>query len=110
MATTECFKAARISVVLIDDGLELDKMYNIEWHKKFVPFVGRIVRIEREAEKILDAVRILFQVVSYCINSLNESTYLLFSPQCVLCSMRSKWLDKRLIDKPHMKFKYFFYI
>lgn len=60
LVTTKCFKAARISVVLIDDGLELDKMYSIEWHKKFVPFVGRIVRIEREAEKILDEVRILF--------------------------------------------------
>ncbi|XP_022978991.1 protein fluG-like [Cucurbita maxima] len=49
-----CFKAARISAILIDDGLELDKKHNIDWHKKFVPNVGRILRIERLAENILD--------------------------------------------------------
>ncbi|XP_050945075.1 protein fluG isoform X1 [Cucumis melo] len=49
-----CFKAARISAVLIDDGLVLDKKHNIDWHKKFVPVVGRILRIERLAENILD--------------------------------------------------------
>ncbi|KAK7345484.1 hypothetical protein VNO77_16088 [Canavalia gladiata] len=49
-----CFKAARISAMLIDDGLEVDKRQEIEWHKSFVPFVGRIVRIERMAEKILE--------------------------------------------------------
>ena len=52
-----CFNAARISAVLIDDGLVLDKKHNIDWHKKFVPFVGRILRIERLAENILDEVR-----------------------------------------------------
>ncbi|KAK6152355.1 hypothetical protein DH2020_014990 [Rehmannia glutinosa] len=54
--TKKCLKAARISAILIDDGLELDKKYEIEWHKGFVPFVGRILRIERVAEKILDEV------------------------------------------------------
>ncbi|KAE9590024.1 putative glutamine synthetase [Lupinus albus] len=49
-----CFKAARISTILIDDGLKLDKMHHIEWHKSFTPFVGRILRIERVAEQILD--------------------------------------------------------
>ncbi|KAL8508734.1 hypothetical protein ACS0TY_016091 [Phlomoides rotata] len=52
--TAKCLKAARISAVFIDDGLELDKMHDIEWHKTFVHSVGRILRIEREAEKILD--------------------------------------------------------
>ncbi|KAL0333405.1 UNVERIFIED_CONTAM: protein fluG [Sesamum angustifolium] len=52
--TAKCLEAARISAVLIDDGLELDKKHEIEWHKRFVPFVGRILRIERVAEKILD--------------------------------------------------------
>lgn len=52
--TSKCLRAARISAVLIDDGLELDKMHDIEWHKKFFSFVGRILRIERVAEKILD--------------------------------------------------------
>ncbi|KAF2289848.1 hypothetical protein GH714_038901 [Hevea brasiliensis] len=50
----KCFKAARISAILIDDGLKLDKMHDIEWHKNFTPFVGRILRIERLAESILD--------------------------------------------------------
>ncbi|KAK7277447.1 hypothetical protein RJT34_22460 [Clitoria ternatea] len=49
-----CFKAARISATLIDDGIELDKRHDIEWHKSFTPFVGRILRIERVAEKILE--------------------------------------------------------
>jgi len=53
-----CFKAARISVVLLDDGLRLDKQHNIEWHTNFVPIVGRILRIERLAEDILDEVRL----------------------------------------------------
>lgn len=52
--TAQCFKAAGISVLLIDDGLELDKMKDLEWHKNFVPNVGRILRIEHLAEKILD--------------------------------------------------------
>ncbi|KAK6126256.1 hypothetical protein DH2020_040001 [Rehmannia glutinosa] len=54
--TKKCLKAARITAIFIDDGRELDKKYEIEWHKGFVPFVGRILRIERVAEKILDEV------------------------------------------------------
>lgn len=54
--TETCFKAARISTVLIDDGFELDKTNDIKWHHKFVPSVGRLLRIERLAEKILDEV------------------------------------------------------
>ncbi|KAI8014916.1 Protein fluG [Camellia lanceoleosa] len=49
-----CFKAARIAAVLIDDGIEFDKMHDIEWHRNFAPMVGRILRIEHLAEKILD--------------------------------------------------------
>ncbi|XP_060176962.1 protein fluG-like isoform X1 [Lycium barbarum] len=49
-----CFKAAKISVLLIDDGIELDKKHDIEWHRSFVPTVGRILRVERVAEKILE--------------------------------------------------------
>ncbi|KAL6503085.1 hypothetical protein OROHE_023714 [Orobanche hederae] len=52
--TEKCLKAARIAAIFIDDGLDLDKKYEIEWHKKFVPFVARILRIEHVAEKILD--------------------------------------------------------
>lgn len=49
----KCFKAARISSILIDDGLELEKKLDIEWHRTFVPVVRRILRIERLAEEIL---------------------------------------------------------
>ncbi|XP_055807899.1 protein fluG [Solanum dulcamara] len=49
-----CFKAAKISVLLIDDGIELDKKLDIKWHRSFVPIVGRILRVERVAEKILE--------------------------------------------------------
>ncbi|ESW16388.1 hypothetical protein PHAVU_007G152500 [Phaseolus vulgaris] len=51
---SSCFKAARITAILIDDGIQLDKKHDIEWHKSFIPFVGRILRIERLAEEILD--------------------------------------------------------
>ncbi|KAL4573425.1 hypothetical protein LXL04_020230 [Taraxacum kok-saghyz] len=49
-----CFTAAGISSVLIDDGFELENMLHIEHHTNFVPFVGRILRIEHLAQQILD--------------------------------------------------------
>lgn len=52
--TSTCLGAVRFSGVLIDDGLNLDKKYEIEWHRSYVPFVGRILRIEHLAEKILE--------------------------------------------------------
>lgn len=52
--TSKCFKEAGISALLIDDGLKLDKKHDIEWHRDFVPFVGRVLRIETVAEQILD--------------------------------------------------------
>lgn len=55
-STAVCFKAAKISVLLIDDGIELDKKFDIKWHRNFVPSVGRILRVERVAEKILEKV------------------------------------------------------
>ncbi|PHT70997.1 hypothetical protein T459_26101 [Capsicum annuum] len=53
-STALCFKAAKISVLLIDDGIEFDKKLDIKWHRSFVPTVGRILRVERVAEKILE--------------------------------------------------------
>ncbi|XP_010556518.1 PREDICTED: protein fluG isoform X2 [Tarenaya hassleriana] len=49
-----CFKEAGFSALLIDDGLKLDKKNHIDWHRSFVPFVGRVLRIESLAEEILD--------------------------------------------------------
>lgn len=50
----KCFGAANISTVLIDDGIHFDKMYPVNWHKNYVPNVGRILRIETVAEAILN--------------------------------------------------------
>lgn len=52
--TSICFKAARIAAILIDDGIDFDKKHDIQWHRSFTPIVGRILRIEHLAEKILD--------------------------------------------------------
>ena len=70
--TATCFKAARISTLLIDDGFELDKKQEIKWHEKFVPCVRRILRIERLAEQILDEVRCLF--LPHLSNSVDRLT------------------------------------
>ncbi|CAJ1968861.1 unnamed protein product [Sphenostylis stenocarpa] len=55
--TSTCFKAAKVSAILIDDGIEMDKKNEIEWHKTFAPFVGRILRTERVAEQILEQLK-----------------------------------------------------
>ncbi|KAL5995194.1 hypothetical protein ACLOJK_025252 [Asimina triloba] len=51
---SKCFDASKLSSILIDDGIEFDKMHDIEWHKSFGPAVGRVLRIERLAENIID--------------------------------------------------------
>ena len=58
--SSTCFKAARISTVIFDDGIHLDKILDTEWHKSFTPHVARLVRVERLAESILNKVRFLF--------------------------------------------------
>ncbi|CAH8375263.1 unnamed protein product [Eruca vesicaria subsp. sativa] len=52
--TSKCFSEARISALLIDDGLKLEKKHDVEWHRNFVPYVGRVLRIETLAEQILE--------------------------------------------------------
>lgn len=47
------FKAARIVILLIDDGIKLDKKLDIKWHEKVVPTVGRILQVEHVAHNIL---------------------------------------------------------
>ncbi|KAJ6922823.1 protein fluG [Populus alba x Populus x berolinensis] len=54
-SSLKCFEAARISAILIDDGLKLDEKLGLEWHRSLAPFVGRILRIETLAEEILDS-------------------------------------------------------
>lgn len=60
--TSTCFKAARISTVIFDDGIDLDKIIDTKWHKTFTPLVATLVRVERLAEKILNQVRFLFTI------------------------------------------------
>jgi hypothetical protein len=52
----KCFDAANIEFVLLDDGLTMDKMVSIGWHRKFVPGVHRLLCIETVAETILNQV------------------------------------------------------
>ncbi|KAK9158677.1 hypothetical protein Scep_005251 [Stephania cephalantha] len=52
--SSKCFGEARISALLIDDGIVLDKMLDLQSHRSFALVVRRIVRIERLAEAILD--------------------------------------------------------
>ncbi|KAH0784222.1 hypothetical protein KY290_003820 [Solanum tuberosum] len=49
-----CFKAARIVILLIDDGIKLDKKLDIKWHERLVPTVGRVIQVEHVAEDILE--------------------------------------------------------
>ncbi|KAK8561960.1 hypothetical protein V6N12_049015 [Hibiscus sabdariffa] len=63
--SSKCFKAAGISAILIDDGLKLDNKHDIQWHKNFVPFVGRILRIEYLAEEILNGVSLYNCIAAY---------------------------------------------
>lgn len=51
---SNCFQASNISALLIDDGIQFDSMFDIEWHTTYVPFVARVVRIEHLAEQILN--------------------------------------------------------
>ncbi|KMZ58598.1 hypothetical protein ZOSMA_75G00310 [Zostera marina] len=51
---SKCFSAANISAIFIDDGVDFDKKREWECHSRFVPAVGRIIRIEHLAEKILN--------------------------------------------------------
>ncbi|TMW96298.1 hypothetical protein EJD97_007606 [Solanum chilense] len=64
-----CFKAARISALLIDDGLDLDKKLDIKWHEHFAPKVGRILRIEDVAKKILEKCRVPMEQSGHWIHS-----------------------------------------
>ena len=66
--SSTCFKAAKIAAILIDDGLNFDKKLDLEWHKSFAPFVGRILRIEHLAETILNEVRKFGHGVAFITN------------------------------------------
>ncbi|KAM0896245.1 hypothetical protein ACQ4PT_023321 [Festuca glaucescens] len=54
--SSKCFQAANISAILMDDGIEFDRMLELESHKDFVPTVGRVLRIEWLAETIINDV------------------------------------------------------
>ena len=57
-ASTKLFwGASNMAGVLIDDGLLLSEMHPIEWHRQFVPYVGRVMRLESIAQQVLSEVR-----------------------------------------------------
>ncbi|XP_066385020.1 protein fluG-like isoform X1 [Miscanthus floridulus] len=68
---SKCFQAANISVILIDDGIAFDKMLDLESHKAFAPVVGRVLRIERLAETIINDES--FSGSSWTLDSFTES-------------------------------------
>ncbi|XP_006662411.2 protein fluG [Oryza brachyantha] len=68
--SSKCFKAANLSAILIDDGIQFDNMLELEAHKAFVPAVGRILRIEKLAETIINDES--FSVSSWTLDSFTE--------------------------------------
>lgn len=50
----KCFGGANIECVLLDDGLTMDRMLGMGWHRKYVPSVHRVLRIETVAEAVLN--------------------------------------------------------
>lgn len=91
--SSTCFKAGRFSAILFDDGIGMDKVQDIEWHKSFIPKVGRILRVEKLAEKILNEVRksyrhSLLLSISWIIRHLIRS-FILLCFTCIGNSMSS---------------------
>jgi hypothetical protein len=68
--SSKCFKAANLSAILIDDGIDFDKMLELEAHKAFAPTVGRILRIEKLAETIINDES--FSASSWTLDSFTE--------------------------------------
>lgn len=50
----KCFNDANIKIVLLDEGLTMDKMLGLAWHRKYIPGVHRVLRIETVAEAVLN--------------------------------------------------------
>ncbi|KAM0896247.1 hypothetical protein ACQ4PT_023321 [Festuca glaucescens] len=69
--SSKCFQAANISAILMDDGIEFDRMLELESHKDFVPTVGRVLRIEWLAETIINDD--LFSGSSWTLDSFAET-------------------------------------
>lgn len=54
--TKVSFDAANVSAILVDDGLSLKGMFDLEWHKNVVKPVFRVLRIETLAQELLETV------------------------------------------------------
>lgn len=50
----KCFGAANMECVLLDDGLTMDRMLGMGWHRKYIRGVHRVLRIETVAEAVLN--------------------------------------------------------
>jgi len=82
----KCFEAANISAILIDDGITFDKMLDLESHKALSPLIGRVLRIERLAETIINDVSVfLLSFSRECITFLFLfAIFLLLNGKCCL--------------------------
>jgi hypothetical protein len=86
---SKCFQAANISVILIDDGIAFDKMLDLESHKAFAPVVGRVLRIERLAETIINDVSVFLLFLSQGITLF----FVLYSLFFLLLSAKVAWKE-----------------
>lgn len=74
----KCFDAANIEFVLLDDGLTMDKMVSLGWHRKYIPGVHRVLRIETVAEAILNQAISLSTFSYLSCHSLNAFLHKVF--------------------------------
>lgn len=64
-----CFGGANIDYVLLDDGLTMDRMLGLGWHRKYIRSVHRVLRIETVAEAVLNQPVVSSSVLcSVCYN------------------------------------------
>ena len=70
----KCFGGANIECVL-DDGLTMDKMLGMGWHRKYIPEVHRVLRIETVAQPVLSSPTACLRILTM-ITSRGEPSFL----------------------------------
>jgi len=98
----KCFDAANIEFVLLDDGLTMDKMVSLGWHRKYIPGVHRVLRIETVAEAILNQAiislfSISFQMWSFMIIIMFWNSLIMSKWACSPC-------HSKLVGVNYLKF------
>ena len=70
----KCFGDANIECVLLDDGLTMDRMLGMGWHRKYIPSVHRVLRIETVAEAVLNQPVVSSLTPAVCVRILARVT------------------------------------